>query len=342
MRFSAAALPARGFDKPLSLVRVHAPVPATLAIPREGELARLYLLQDGLVTTHMSVTNSPAFEAAIEMTQLCEATASAARLREAIADHVKPLVNAAIHHLMDMGQRAPSLEPEQRRRLTQLLLYTARRYRDHAKIIARLPLFRGLERDGRERWCDLLALRQSAREEGGERLLCTLFPDQDPAGFAPDGRVYILDESERALLGELLEIGFRPPRRRLESGRGGLLASLRSGVQLGRGRDLLIALRPGGRAIPDTELDPAERHLVASLRAQLDHCEVAMCTGNGPVRRIGAGPDKLLLPRESDEVRAAVIAVSNNPGWVYPTLLALLEGRDFPERARRKWSITRL
>ena len=339
---SAAALPARGFGSPLSLIRIHTPVPATISIPREGELARLYLLQDGLVTTHMSVTNSPAFEAAIEMTELCEATASAARLREAIADHVKPLVNAAINHLIDLGQRSPSLAPEQRRRLTQLLLYTARRYRDHAKVIARLPLFRGLERDGRERWCDLLALRQSAREEGGERLLTTLFPDQDPTGFAPDGRVYILDESERALLGELLEIGFRPPRRRMESGRSGLLATLRASVQLGRGRDLLIALRPGGRAIPDADLDAHERSLLTSIRALLDGCEVAMCTGNGPVRRLGAGPDKLLLPRESDEVRAAVISVSRDPAWIYPAMLALLDGREFPERARRRWSITRL
>jgi len=62
-----------------------------------------------------------------------------------------------------------------------------------------------------------------------------------------------------------------------------------------------------------------------------------MCTGSGPVRRIGAGPHKLLLPRQSARVKSAVVAVSQDPTWVYPALLALLDGRDFPERARRRW-----
>ena len=58
-----------------------------------------------------------------------------------------------------------------------------------------------------------------------------------------------------------------------------------------------------------------------------------------PVRRVGAGPDKLLLPRESPLVRSAVAAVAHDAGWVYPALLALLEGRDFPARARRRWRL---
>lgn len=330
-----------GFDNPFSVTQMSTPLRASVALPREGELARLYLLQDGLVTTHMSVTNAPAFEAAVETTQLCEATASAARLREVIEPHIKGIMNAAIEHMIELGHGGGSLPPDDRSRLTQLLLYTARRYREHAKRIARLPLFRGVERDGRERWCDLLALRQSASDEGGERLLCALFPDQDPTEFSADGRVYILDEAQRALLGELLELGFRPPPRRVE-GPHGLLRLLREGPRRGRVRDLMIALRPGGRPLPDAELDDDERHLLAQLRAQLDSCEIAMCTGAGPVRRFGRGPDKLLLPRDSQPVRAAVISVARDAAWVYPALLTLLDGRDFPARARRRWSITKL
>jgi hypothetical protein len=37
-----------------------------------------------------------------------------------------------------------------------------------------------------------------------------------------------------------------------------------------------------------------------------------------------------------------VRAVASDPGWVYPALLALLDGRDFPERARRRWSLAKL
>jgi hypothetical protein len=107
-----------------------------------------------------------------------------------------------------------------------------------------------------------------------------------------------------------------------------------------RGHSLLAALRPGGRPIPDATLTPEERSLLIQLRAQLEGCDVAMCTGSGPVRRIGAGPHKLLLPRESARVKSAVIAVSRDPSWVYPALLALLDGHDFPERARRRWKLS--
>lgn len=256
-----------GFEDALSVRSIAAPLPGTLAIPREGEVARIFLLQDGLVSAHLSVTDAPCFEAALETRALpgLGAGASAASLRDAVAPLREAIVAAAVEHMIELGQNAPSLPDGDRGRLTQLLLFAARKRRDQAKTIARLPLFRGLEPDGRERWCDLLALR--------------------------------------------------------------------------RGRDLLVALRPGGRPIPDAELDGAERGLLVQLRAQLERCEVAMCTGSGPVRRIGSGPDKLLLPRGSQTVRAAVRSVAKDPSWVYPALLALLDGRDFPDRARRRWRL---
>jgi hypothetical protein len=329
-----------GFEDAFSIVAIEQPVPSTIALPRDGELTRLYLLQDGLVSTHLSLAQTPCFEAAIETRGLAESTASASRLRDVIQPFVRGIVSAAIEHMIALARDGASLSASDRGRLTQLLLHSARRYREHAKAIARLPLFRGLERDGRERWCDLLALRQSVQDDGGERLLSALFPDQDPAEFAADGRVYILDESERALLGELLELGFRQPRRRVEARRG-LARLLREGPSLLRSRDLLLGLRPGGRPLPDAELEPDERSLLVHVRAQLEACEVAMCTGSGPVRRssVKATPDRLLLPRDSQQVRAAVRAVARDRAWVYPALLALLDGRTFPERARRRWKL---
>ncbi len=330
-----------GFDDAFSITRISTPVPATLALPRDGEVARLYLLQDGLVTTHVSVTDAPCFEAAIETRTLAEATASAARLRDVIQPLIPSVVDAAIEAMIRLGRDGASLATGDRSRLTSLLLHGARRDREQAKTIARLPLFRGLERDGRERWVDLLALRQSIQDEGGERLLTALFPEQDPAEYAPKARIYVLDESERALLGELLELGFRQPRRRVEARRG-LSRLLHESPNLLRGRSLFAALRPGGRPIPDASLGPDERSLLVQLRAQLEGCEVAMCTGVGPVRRLGAGPYKLLLPRESAQVKSAVVAVAQDSTWVYPALLALLDGRDFPDRARRRWSLAKL
>src|SRR5690606_26707031 len=198
-----------------------------------------------------------------------------------------------------VGERGASLATSDRSRLSRLLLHGARRYGEQAnrgseseqpaagagrgaagfglKAIARLPLFRGLERGGRERWRGLLARRQPVQDEGGERLLTALFPDQDPTEFASDGRIFVLDESERALLGELLELGFRQPRRRVEARRGPL-ELLRELPSLLRGHGLVAALRPGGRAILDAELAPEERSLLVQLRAQLEGCEIAMCT----------------------------------------------------------------
>jgi hypothetical protein len=320
-----------GFADAFALTRIRTPVPALLALPRDGEIARLYLLQDGLVTTHLSVPEGPCFEAAIETRELAEPSASAARLRELIEPQIPAIVDAVIAWMIRVGHDGARLGPRERSRLTQLLLQGARRDRERAKTIARVPLFRGLERDGRERWCDLLALRQSVQDEGGERLLTALFPDQDPAEFAPEARIFVLDESERALLGELLELGFRQPRRRV-GGRRGLARWIHDLPQLVRGRGLFGALRPGGRPIPDAELDPAERLFLFSIRAQLEDAEVHMCTGRGPIRRRG---QHLLLPRGSAKVGAAVIAVATDPVWVYPALLALLEGQEFPERARR-------
>ncbi len=328
---------ARGFSDAIVRTRIAAPLPGVLAIPRAGEHARVLLLHDGIVTAHLSVTESPCFEVALETRGIAEPGASAARLRELITPMSDALVEIAVDCMIQLGSEGAALPAGDRSFLTQQLLYAARRRREQAKLIARLPLFRGLERDGRERWFDLLALRQSVHEEGGERLLSAIFPDQDLAEFAPEGRVYVLDESERALLGELLELGFRQPRRRVGQRRG-LGRLFRDGLRL-RLRDLFAPLRPGGRPIPDAELDPDERHLLIQLRAQLEHCEVAMCTGSGPVRRRGSGPDKLLLPRGSAQVRACVQAVALEPGWVYPALLALLEGREFPLRARRRWRL---
>lgn len=327
----------QGFDDVIAQARISDPLPGVLALPRTGEVARVILLQDGIVTGHLSLTEAPCFEVALETRGVAEAGASAARLRELITPQLDRLVEVAVDHMIELGREGASLATQDRTRLSQQLLQAARRRREQAKTIARLPLFRGLERDGRERWYDLLALRQSVHEEGGERLLTAIFPDQDLADFAPESRVYVIDEAERALLGELLELGFRQPRRRVGRHRG-LAQMLRQGIGV-RVRDLFAGLRPGGRAIPDAELEADERHMLVLLRAQLEHCEVAMCTGEGPVRRRGAGPDKLLLPRASPTVRAAVRTLGLDAGWVYPALLALLDGRDFPDRARRRWRI---
>lgn len=328
---------AQGFEDALAYVPIAEPLPGLLALPRSGELGRVILLQDGIVSAHLSLTDAPGFEVALETSGIAEAGASAARLRELVEPLGERLVEVCVDRMIEIGSEGARFAPADRGRLGQLLLQAARRRREQAKKIARLPLFRGLERDGRERWYDLLSLRQTVHEEGGERLLTAIFPDQDIADFAPEGRVYVLDESERALLGELLELGFRQPRRRV--GRSRRLGELlREGVGV-RLRDLVGALRPGGRPIPDAELDAAERHLLVLLRAQLEQCEVAMCSGDGPVRRKGSGPDKLLLPRGSSTVRDAVRAVGHEGGWVYPALLALLDGREFPDRARRRWRL---
>jgi hypothetical protein len=346
-RFTRAAIMldgrdvATGFEDSLSVNELREPLSGRISIPREGEVARLWLLLDGVLTAHLTIPDAPCFEAVVETRRLAPSGSTAANLRDVIAPHVDLILEQCIEHLIALGERGPGLPVATRTRVSQLLLQAARR-RVHAGTIARLPLFHGVEMDGAQRFFDLLSLRQSVVEEAGERVLSALFPDQDPEVFTSQGRIFILDERERSLLGELLDLQFRPPQRReLRSSTWRRFGqALRSGLAF-RGADLRFALGEifGGRRVElsESEMTEAERTCIAALRLHAEEREICLCEGTGPVR---SSARRLVLPRGSTAVEACVQVVSRDPSWAYPALLALLDGRDYPKRARRNWTVT--
>ncbi len=339
----------RGFSDAFSRVTLREPLAGALAIAREGDDARAWLLQDGVVSTHVTVTPAPCFEAAVEMGSMVAHDASAASLRDSIERQLDELIGQGIDHLIELGKRSQALAPTVRERVTQLLLQAARQ-RHRSAEIARLPLFRGFERDDsgapQSAWFDLLSIRAAVEQDAGERTVTALFPEQDPIQYAVGSRTFVLDEAERSLLSELLGLRFRQPRRRegtLAWGRLTLAAARRL-LQLG---DSVMGALWRKSAVDEEELTPAEHRFLQILRSALGGQrtagqpvrEVCLCEGKGRARCTG---QTLWLPRENADVRACVEAVAADPSWAYPALLSLLDGRALPSaHARFAWTQAR-
>jgi hypothetical protein len=328
----------RGWADSLITRPLRTPFSGAISIPRSGEQARVWLLQDGIVTSHFTAPRLPCFEVALETRDLLPTTATGERLRAAVFHHLPALVDQVLELLLSATANGRELSREDRTRVTQLLLQAARD-RERAPAVAQAPMFRGLEPDGRERWFDLLTLRSSVIEEGPERHLLALLPDQQPGDYVFSDRVFVLEEAERALLAEIFELRFRAPPVRNAAGLtywGRLRESVGETKLWAKTSvaNIFDALRPGGHVLPPEELHEPERLLLSALRAQLDHRVLGLCRGSGSIRR---GPHRLVLPRDNPEVQAAIRMVASDPAWVYPAVLALLDGREFPDRARRRW-----
>lgn len=339
----------RGFTDSISRCPLSPPFRGMISVPREGGDARAWLLQDGVVSTHVTVTPSPCFEAAIEMRELASTDATAASLRDAIERHLDRLIEQAVGHMIKLGEDAGRRDEATRQRISQLLLEAAQQRRFAAEV-ARLPLFRGFVRDEAGElvptWFDLVTIRAAVEGDAGERTIVALFPDQDPAGFAIGSRTFVLDEAERARLGELLSLRFRQPRRKEDAGLWG--RTVGAGVRMlgDLGQSVLAALWRK-QPIEDALLTDHERRFLQVVRSALGGQrtagtpvrEIAICEGQGRVRRAG---DVVWLPRANPEVAACVSAVAEDPSWAYPALLTLLGGRALPSaHTRFAWTQAR-
>lgn len=333
-----------GFQGTFGVQALREPLRGRVAIPLEGDTAHAWLLEHGLVTGHVAIPESPCFEAAVELGDPAATELSAARLREAIQPHVDALVRQAMGSLVHLARDVTGYPEHARGRLARLVLQAMRR-RLQVPSMARAPVFRALD-GASERWVDLLTLREQVQQGGADRVLTALYPDQRPDRYAlGTGLVLVADETERALLAELLSLRFRSPE--LRDGAHGLLAAWR--------RLVYGALRGGARAVDllrhplrrpplsEGQLGPDERLFLHALRShalggQRVVSEVHMCSGRGAPRRSADAPPQLLLPRDNPTVKACVQAVARDPAWVYPAWLAVLDGRALPPRsARQRW-----
>jgi hypothetical protein len=330
-----------GFDHVLASTRLQPPLQGRVALTLHGETAHVWLLEHGLVTGHVTLPDTPPFEAAVELGSGAH-DLSAARVRDSFSAHVDALVDQMVALLIELGRHPSARGEPMRARLARLVLQAARK-RLRFDAIVTVPVFRAIENGGPTA-IDLAGLRRAAqRDPSGAHVLPALFPSQKPEHFAlGTAPVLIADPIERSRLAELMNVRFRPPDPREASH--SLVASLRrlldrSGRAVARGIELLRhpIRRP---PLPDQALAPAELALVTALRTTLSSSiqGVDMCAGKGPIRYIGGARPRLLLPRENADVHASVVTHARNPAWLYPIALALLGGRELPPGVlRARW-----
>jgi hypothetical protein len=132
---------------------------------------------------------------------------------------------------------------------------------------------------------------------------------------------------QRGLLAELLGIRIETHAAGGAIGLGARLVEF-----LRRNRDVFRG-RFGAGPIPPDELDETERRL--SDAAAAAGVRIAFAAGSGAARSRG---ELHLVGRDRPEVRAAADAVSSDPRWLYPALLALTDG-ELPDldAVRASW-----
>ena len=336
-----------GLDRALVHAPLAEPLQGRVAIPAEGETAHVWLLEHGLITGHVTVPEAPCFEAAVELGSDAH-DLNPARLRDTIAPYVPNLVDQAAGLLSKLGSSGAVLSEPLRARVARLVLHGIRR-RLKVESLARAQVFRVVDGKG-PGLADLVALRDAAhRAPSGTRILTALYPNQRPEKYALGNTpVLVADATERSRLAEIMNVRFRPPDPRDASG--SWASSLqRLADSAGRGLSRVFARirHPfSSPPIPPEKLQPHERVFVERLQTQLagghrsQVLDVQLCRGNGPIRRTGGASSTLLLPVQNELVAAAIVAVNQDPKWVYPAALALLEGRGLPTVAARSTWLT--
>ncbi len=330
------ALP-RGFRSAFAERALEAPLHGRLALTGEPSV-HLWLLAHGVVSSHLTLPDTPAFEAAIELGGLA-GSSTPALLREAIEPHLGSLVDQAVRLMLDQVAAETAGEDTVCAMRTRLLVAARRGWRRDE--ILRAPLVRVLGRGaGRT------ARRVSLLDLGTGRTLPCLDPHDDPAAHllpaAPAGPVVVLGEEDRGTLATLLRLRFRPvPRRVVAIGwRARVRRWATAAVQrLGR---LATRLRhPGaGRALAESAMSAEERAFVRALAAGLRDgaTRVVLTDGAAPPHR---DHTSLRLPRRHPDVSAAIRAVTRDPSYLYAAVWALQDEAVPSEDAARAWRSAR-
>jgi hypothetical protein len=321
----------RGFTDAVAQAALEPPLEGRLALPRQGEAGSLLLLYEGAIASRLTVPDSPAFEAVVEMRGL-SAGGSGGALREAVFPHLGAIVDQAVDLAIRVGAGLPELDPADQGRVRALVLAAARRRGRRGEVL-RLPVLRALRGpEGGSLWLSLLDL-------GRDREAAYIEPGHDPRSFLlPAVPVLVLDAEERGRLAQLLGLRFRAPdRRRMAAPLAARLRRARAEAVAGLLRLVRRLRHPRlGRELSERDLTAEERRLIHALRSCDPGCEVVATDGVGPVRTVG--PGRWAVPRRNADVVACVGAVARHGAWAYPAVLALLSGRAprAPE-ARRAW-----
>jgi hypothetical protein len=322
----------RGFGETLAEAPLDAPLSGLVALPREGSVALLWLLVDGVVTAHLTLPTAPPIAAVIEMGPRMGAGAGPSAVRDAAEPLLAAIVDQGIRLALEACKALRRRPTAEQRQLRSVLLGAARR-RWMTAAVLQAPIFPAVvgPQGHDEAWRSLLELGPLAA--GGKRTpLWALEPQKDPRGFLlPAADVLLLDADERSRVAELLGVSFRTPQPRPHAT--GLRPRLRDGwAAAARALRALAGLLAGTPApLPAAAWTQAERAFAAAL---LPAIAVDFSPGAGRVRRVSSG--RWRLPRRNPRVAAALQAVAEDPRWIYPAALALLEGSRLPPASLRQ------
>jgi len=318
---------ARGFSDGVYRTRHRDPLPCTLGLTRRGEEPVLWLLRDGIVAARAVVPGYPPFEAAVELGGVVTGTASSSDLRRAVRPYVRDLCERAVDMMIEVAGRPRNAFEDDGRRLLSLLLRSAK-LDIRATEIRSLPLFPTLSDQHQPlsvARLEAMALRRKGRLHAVE-------PGEGGDGVLADSTSTIVAASEvRHLLSEVTGIRFQtPPRHRL-----GVVKRSASAVRslvsraVERGRGFFDS-----RVVAARDLSPGELRLVALLRDALAPRTVEIGSGER-LRRTKTG---WILPRFDPSVVAAVRCVGEDPGWLYPLVLALRLDASLSGSLRDAWT----
>lgn len=318
-----------GFPHAVAEMPLDPPLRGRLALTHD-ESARLWLLTDGVVSSHVTLADTPAFEAAVEVGSLTDDRTPAA-LREAIEPHVAHLVDRAVRGMLACAAQ-PHLDEDTRRRLAARLLLAARK--GWRAEVLRAPLFPAIV-DGDARAVSRVAL---ADLDAG-RAVAYVDPGDDVGAYRlPTGPVLLLDADDRGRLAQLVGLRFRPlDRRQGPAGRRDRRRRLRAtlGRSLARAAARLRAVFD--RPLAESELTAEERRFVQLLRTAFgpDGPRLVMTSGRG---RPHHTPGGLHLPRRQPMVVAAVRAVATDPTRSYVAALAFGDAAVPTRAAADAWA----
>lgn len=313
----------RGFPGGMYRMRFSEPVEGAVALTSRADAPRLWLLQNGVVSSRATLPGYPPFEAAIELGGVAPEEASPAELRSAVAPYLRGVVDHGMSMMVRLARRVSELDDAARDRLSDVLLRAAEASVWRARI-CRLPLIPTIEGSGGiSKWLSIDQLRDT--ENGSIPVVSTVREPESVSEFG--GRVLVLPVSLRGRVANLagkrlIEAVKVKKRRGVKSSFHGLLGRLRFAW------NRRLQVRDLGPIVADAELEQWELRALAVLRDELStsvsagHRGVHLCEGSGfPTTRRGLA----LVPRYGPARPALVHAGNGLEGAVYPVVVALAE-----------------
>ena len=316
----------RGFLGGLYRLTLKEPVACTLGLTSRGEEPVLWLMQDGVVAARATLPGYPPFEAAVELGGVARGSASSADLRRDVTPFVSELSDRAVWMMIEVARKPEKLTGSEGQRLVALLLRAVRRNLRTREIRA-LPLFQN-PGEGR-RFLSLTSLEALAGRRGG-RLYAVDPRTRDEDVLVDPGSAIVASLEVRDLLTEVTGVRFQPPPRRRDRVVRRLVESLRTTIRRTAER-LRGVTNP--RSLPPEDLTDGERRVVTMLQSVFSPQTVEMGDG-ARLRRTASG---FILPRTDPAVVAAGRLAIDEPGWLYPLVLALQLEEPRSGTLRNRW-----